>query len=317
MLDVSEVWHWGIRKQSSKIFKDYIQTFLKTKTEASGWPNENMSESEKSAYLEEYEKKEGIKLDETRICKNDGLRFISKLLLNSFWGYLGMKNNLSQTRYINSYAEIVNAFDSGETDVTDLFLINEELALLQYKKKATFVEHSPKTNVILAAFTTAHARKVLYGYMDGLEDKTQIVYCDTDSIMYIQNGTQRDIPTGRFLGDMTDELPPSVRVDEFFCAGPKFYLLQGENNKTKEPYITFKVKGLSINKATEASVNPKTIKALISREIEALSSPFGYLKRMHEQRCNLVSVQCYKDLRLTSIKRNFNFVNGTSLPFGY
>ena len=38
ILDVAEVWNWNSEKRSSSLFKDYINTFLKNKLEASGWP---------------------------------------------------------------------------------------------------------------------------------------------------------------------------------------------------------------------------------------------------------------------------------------
>ena len=37
-------------------------------------------------YINDYEKLEGIKLEKNKICVNEGLRSISKLLLISMWG---------------------------------------------------------------------------------------------------------------------------------------------------------------------------------------------------------------------------------------
>ena len=39
IVDVSEVWSWKEEKRSKELFKRYINTFLKLKTEASGWPH--------------------------------------------------------------------------------------------------------------------------------------------------------------------------------------------------------------------------------------------------------------------------------------
>ena len=38
IVDVSEVWSWKEEKRFKELFKGYINTFLKLKTEASGWP---------------------------------------------------------------------------------------------------------------------------------------------------------------------------------------------------------------------------------------------------------------------------------------
>ena len=56
------------------------------KQEADGWPSWAKTEEEKTLYLDEYFKKEGIKLDRNAIAKNPGLRQLAKLMLNSFWG---------------------------------------------------------------------------------------------------------------------------------------------------------------------------------------------------------------------------------------
>jgi hypothetical protein len=123
VLSVSEVWDWGVEKQSADLFKDYIRTFLKTKTEASGWPAEcEVDDEKKEEYIQHYYEREGVLLDPANIKKNDGLRFISKLLLNSFWGYLGMRDNLPKTTAVKTYGNIVKYFKADDTVVTDMWL---------------------------------------------------------------------------------------------------------------------------------------------------------------------------------------------------
>jgi hypothetical protein len=56
---------------------------------------------------------------------------------------------------------------------------------------------------ILAAFKTSNARMRLYDMLDKLGKS--IVYCDTDSTVYIDNG-QNTFKTGCMLGEWTDEL---------------------------------------------------------------------------------------------------------------
>ena len=77
-----EVWHFQDR--SADLFKGYIDTFLKIKQEASGWPSWCRTEEDKRQYVREYQEKESIKLDPEKIKKNPGLRSLAKLMLNSF-----------------------------------------------------------------------------------------------------------------------------------------------------------------------------------------------------------------------------------------
>ena len=71
---------------------------------------------------------------------------------------------------------------------------------IAYNLKDQFVDNSKNTNVFIAAFTTSHARLMLYKKLDMLQDK--VAYYDTDSIIYADDGTNT-IQTGDMLGDMT------------------------------------------------------------------------------------------------------------------
>jgi len=161
VIEISEIWHW--KRRTTDLFKEYIKTFLKSKTEASGWPAGcEIDMVKRREYLDEFEEREGVKLDEDNVEKNEGLRFISKLLLNSFWGYLGMRDNLAKVEYVNSYDRLSQMFSSNTIDVEDACVVGEDLVMIQYKDKEDFVSESLKTNVVLASFTTSHARCCLY-----------------------------------------------------------------------------------------------------------------------------------------------------------
>ena len=77
---VHEVWHFDKSKEG--LFAEYVNTWLKIKTEASGmvirykaaWP---------SSFIKQFEAKEGIPLEYAKIKKNPGLKATAKLMLNS------------------------------------------------------------------------------------------------------------------------------------------------------------------------------------------------------------------------------------------
>ena len=69
-----------------------------------------------------------------------------------------------------------------------------------------------KTNIFVAAFTTCQARLKLYESLDTLQE--QVLYYDTDSVVYKWCPNQPSIASGVFLGDMTDELDGDV-ITEF------------------------------------------------------------------------------------------------------
>ena len=86
ILRLHEVWHFP--EQSDGLFKEYVDTFLKIKQEASGYPKDCVTPEQKRTYVAEYLEHEGIALDPEKITHNPGLRALAKLMLNSFWGKL-------------------------------------------------------------------------------------------------------------------------------------------------------------------------------------------------------------------------------------
>ena len=53
------------------------------KQENSGYPDWCKTDEDKDKYISEYEVFEGIKLEKSKICINEGLRAISKMFLGS------------------------------------------------------------------------------------------------------------------------------------------------------------------------------------------------------------------------------------------
>ena len=83
ILKLYEIWNY---KRCNDLFTGYVNTFLKQKVEASGYPRDLTTDEEKDAYIAEYSRIEGITLDKTKIEFNPGRRFNAKLALNSLWG---------------------------------------------------------------------------------------------------------------------------------------------------------------------------------------------------------------------------------------
>jgi hypothetical protein len=77
---IEEVWHYPDTME--ELFKDYVNTFLKIKTEASGYPPHVQTDEEKDKYIADFEEHEGIKLEKDKIMVNPGLRALAKLFLN-------------------------------------------------------------------------------------------------------------------------------------------------------------------------------------------------------------------------------------------
>ena len=68
---------------------------MKIKQESSGIPQWCQTEEDIEKYIREYEYKERIRMNREKLERNPGLRALSKLTLNSFWGKFGQRLNMT------------------------------------------------------------------------------------------------------------------------------------------------------------------------------------------------------------------------------
>ena len=70
---------------------------------------------------------------------------------------------MSKVKIISDPTEYFDMLNSDKITVTDANFINDELIEVHYENLDEFVEAGGRTNVVIAAFSTAHARlKLVY-----------------------------------------------------------------------------------------------------------------------------------------------------------
>ena len=265
---IHEVWHfdhisqYDPEKNSGGLFTEYVNTFLKMKQEASGWPDHCNTEAEKQKYIADYYEKEGIKLEYDNIEFNAGLRNIGKLMLNSFWGKMGQRENMPQTTYISDPCEYFDMLTSDSQQVTDVSYVSDEMVRMQWVLDDDFIETSGRTNVVIAAYTTAQARLKLYSYLEPLDSR--MIYADTDSVVFTVKPGEWEPPLDDFLGGMTD-VCPGQSIVSFVTGGPKNYGFVTEDDKGKQA-THCKVKGITLNYKNALDINYNVIKAMVMEE---------------------------------------------------
>lgn len=225
---ITEVWHFDARSDS--IFQGYIHTFLKGKQEASGFPPEAaVSQESRARYVEDYRVHQGIRLDPDRIEINPAKRQVAKLCLNSFWGKFAQKSNQTQTALVSDPDKFFPYLFSDQYDVKYFSFLNDQVAMVQWGyNKRCLVLPGKTDNIFIAAFTTAYARLKLYGYLERVGEN--VLYIDTDSLIYVVKEGESPLELGNYLGDLTDELGGDT-IDEFAAAGPKSYAYRTKNQK--------------------------------------------------------------------------------------
>lgn len=254
ILQIYEVWNFT--KTSRNMFKSYISKFQKIKLETSPWEDDYDT---KEAYVKDIKNKLGIDLDINNISPNPVLRAMAKLLLNAFYGKFGQRRKMKTTEYIDNPNDLYRILLNSKLDNIYLTEINEKVLEVRYETKDEWLEDPTKTNVIVAAFTTSYVRLRLYKAMDQLEQ--QVVYHDTDSIIYIDDGIN-NIKNGCMLGEWTDELSGD-NIVEFISTGPKSYAYKTSKGKT-----VCKIKGFTLNYENSQKLNMDEMRRVLYQEVE-------------------------------------------------
>jgi hypothetical protein len=112
---------------------------------------------------------------------------------------------MPRVEYVTEPSRYIDLLTSDKQEVTGVQFVNEEMMEMRLRNKDDFIETSDKTNVVIAAYTTAQARLKLYSYLEQLGSR--IMYADTDSVVFSSKKGEWKPPLGDYLGDLTDEVP--------------------------------------------------------------------------------------------------------------
>ena len=268
IIGIEGIWHWDEAHRSTHdvksgtigTFAKFIDLFYKMKAQAQGFPKHVCTEEEKDQYIEEIFQREGILLEKDKIHLNPGLKMCAKILLNSFYGKFGQKENKLQVRDCIEIDEINKICFSDQYVVVWCDPIpGSEWIRCVFRERKEFQKRVPKINVVIAAMTTAWSRLELYDALSKLDSRA--IYCDTDSVIYYHpridgDGANSEClpyePTlGPHLGQWTDEVEPN-HIKSVVCRGPKSYAIRHEEPETKD---IIKMKGVVMSHRTKKFLN--------------------------------------------------------------
>ena len=236
-------------------------------------------------------------------------------MLNSFWGKFGENEHRTQTQSIQDPDTWQKIVQDPTIIVKDVRIFNEDVMEVSTLKFEDACQSSGKINIFVAAFTTSLARLKLYSELEKLNE--QVLYYDTDSVIYSYKPGEVKIPTGVFLGQMTDELGDTIEV--FGSAGPKSYCYQTAKGKTE-----CKNKGTKSSFEINQVLNCNSMMQHIQKE---LSHPLEQRRLMEiEIKNHFVTDNTNKTVSLTDLvkvfgvnwdKRVIEKGTGLTYPYGY
>jgi len=298
ILEIYEVWYF---KASRDIFKSYIKDFMKIKLETS--PHNYPSNE---AYAKDVEERQGFKLDLDKIKPNPVKRTIAKLAMNSLYGKFGQRANMSQTEFVTDPSRFYELLLDSRLEDVNLSYISEEMIQVTYKFKEYYVKNDYNTNIFIALFTTANARLRLYEKISELGEA--VIYMDTDSIMYYDDG-KNSVQTGDLLGEWTDELGGGY-IQKMLATGPKSYYYKTDKNEE-----CTKIKGFTLHFANAENLNAETMEKLIDGEIENVKVTNQQITRDKTTK-QLVNKDETKTFSFNFDKRII-LKNYDTIPYGY
>jgi hypothetical protein len=228
VVEVYEVYEYKVTQYDHAtgqggLFVEYINTFLKLKAEASGYPSWVRNSEYEDSYINAFMASEGIRLDRNIIRPNAAKRALAKLCLNSMWSKITESNHRTMTELISNPQEFYKFLATPGIEVVNLLFASDHVVWISWTYAAEGkIPNLPHTNEGIGSFATAGARIHLYAYLDNLQERA--IYTDTDSIIYIHDDAEHPvIDCGDELDSMTNELQPGEFIEEFVSGGPKNY----------------------------------------------------------------------------------------------
>ncbi len=174
-----------------------------------------------------------------------------------------MRDNLTKSCFVHKFEQLVKMLNDQSMEVTGIRIITPGTILVSHKARSTEnVPMSKDTNIFIAVITTAWARMRIFEELDKLGER--IIYCDTDSVVYERSDVPaKNLETGPFLGQMTDELDEGDSISEFCSGGPKNYAYRTKNGKA-----VVKVKGFTLNAVNATAFSFENLKKVILSGVE-------------------------------------------------
>ena len=134
IVKIYEVWNFPEDQSKEALFADYVNKWLKNKTEATGWPKNCVTDEQKHAYITNYYAREGVQLEPNKIGKNFGRKQVAKLVLNSFGGKFGEKPNKTQTFTVTSPGQLYRIIEESGNNIHDIRICTENIVEVDVRK---------------------------------------------------------------------------------------------------------------------------------------------------------------------------------------
>jgi len=289
---VHEVWHF--KEQSNTFFRQHMDTFIKLKQEASGYPANIDAVNDPEAvdrYIDDFLRKENIQLDPTNISENLALRTVMKLFLNSLWGKFLQRSDLKVIKHCVNAEQLFELINDNSVTIVSVDFPSQDMAVVTLKDHPDFVRAIDYINVVVAAFTTSWGRLRLFKLIQSV-GSDRILYCDTDSIAFISRMGDSNPECNNLIGGLTDEIQKKhgqgAFIKTWIGVAPKMYTyevvsINDTDGKERLLETCLKAKGISMGCHIRETINFNTFKSMASQYYEWFKNITPYDELINEE----------------------------------
>ena len=254
--------------RTPSLWREKILDFYLEKMLNSGPPPENTEE-----FISKWEDRFGIG-DEIRKSIQEGRwgnyparKQTAKIMINSAWGKHAQRPIMPEAGIFDYGQDMAKIHDFFQNLTSRVYSFKEAIPLGDDKIMYRYQKDGAGANPDLhggylpaALFVPAYGRLQLWEQLNKLGQR--VLMCDTDSIVYIKDPNDYNIPQGDMLGEWEVEKIDSKNggIRTFVGLGPKTYGLKTWSGET-----SIKAKGLSLNLATSKAVNFDSMEAMVQQ----------------------------------------------------
>lgn len=225
-----------------------------------------------NAYEKDFEMGDAVRDSFPDWAKRGAKRQVFKIMLNSGWGKHAQRVNMPDLKVISgkdyeTQDAIMRNYSEQRIKLLSYERIGNQVVTRMVKNGSSTSPNFHGEYLPAGVFVPAYGRLMLYEQLEKLDKR--VLYHDTDSIIYIYDPAEYNIPEsdvwGRWSVEDFDTKNGGIR--EFVGIGPKSYGLMAANGVN---YI--KVKGLSLKMAHEEILNFNVMKSLVQQFLETGNS---------------------------------------------
>ena len=217
-------------EKKMKIFEKFISKFFVLKTQYSGV--ENGTYVEKEQLSRDLLRIFGIYVKPSDIPsnRNEAMRYVMKLILNSLWGKLCQNPHKSSIHFVENAEELASYIYDEKYENVYFDVMDSHTARVICSLKEDCDHNVGKICVSVGSYITCYSRLRLLKELMKLPPKS-VLYYDTDSIIYYFEFSDELIDMDDKLGEMRSELKHDEHITSFVSTGPKSYSYITNKNK--------------------------------------------------------------------------------------